>query len=335
MSMSCQHIAAPNESFHTIDIDLGTLRVQLLSLGAAIRTVEVPDSQGVLGHVHLALETVADHADSSANPHLGGTLGRYANRIAQGRFTLDDEEFQLDKNSDGNTLHGGSRGFDRQVWAYDLLVDKPDRASVAFHLSSPDGDMGFPGRVEATVTYDITPTSISMHYLATTDAPTVISLSNHGYWNLAGSHSVAGHHLSVAAERRLVTNAIGIPVAVDEVADTLFDLRTPRVLGPIIDDTQGLDSCYLVDGQGFRQMAHLSAPAVGRSMTVSSDAPGVQVYTGNNLRAPFEPFQSVSLETQRAPDAPNQPEWGSAILRPDEQYETTTVLEFSVGESSR
>lgn len=323
---------APADSpltFETFDIDLGSIRVQLLSLGAAIRTVEVPDSHGILGHVHLHLPEPVDHANTSLNPHLGGTLGRYANRIAQGRFSLDGIEYSLDVNSDGNTLHGGTRGFDRHVWEVASIIDDVDLARITFTHHSPDGDMGFPGAVDAAVTYDIAPDAITMEFSATTDAPTVISLANHGYWNLAGSHSIAAHQLSVASRTRLINDDSGIPVGSDDVKDTLFDAQSPTTLGPVIKATGGLDCCYMVDGEGLRPIAVLSAPAVGRTMRVSSDAPGVQVYTGNHLGAPFQPFQSVSLEAQRAPDAPNQPHLGSCVLRPGEVYETSTVLEFS------
>jgi aldose 1-epimerase len=315
-------------TFETFDIDLGSIRVQLLSLGAAIRTVEVPDSHGVLGHVHLHLADPAAHANPDINPHLGGTLGRYANRIAHGRFSLDGIEYALDVNSDGNTLHGGSRGFDRAVWQVGPIIDDVDLARITFTYHSPDGEMGFPGAVTAVVTYDIAPDAITMEFSATTDAPTVISLANHGYWNLAGSQSIGAHQLSVASDTRLVNDDTGIPVGTDDVKDTLFDLQALTPLGPVIEATGGLDCCYLVAGEGLRPIAVLSAPAVGRTMRVSSDAPGVQVYTGNNLSEPFQPYQSVSLETQRAPDAPNQPHLGSTVLRPGEVYESSTVLEF-------
>jgi aldose 1-epimerase len=316
-------------TFETFDIDLGSIRVQLLSLGAAIRTVEVPDSHGVLGHVHLHLADPVEHANPHINPHLGGTLGRYANRIAQGTFSLDGIEYSLDVNSDGNTLHGGSRGFDRMVWQVGPIIDDVDLARITFTYHSPDGEMGFPGAVKAVVTYDIAPDAITMEFSATTDAPTVISLANHGYWNLAGSQSIGAHQLSVASHTRLVNDDTGIPVGTDDVKDTLFDLQSLTPLGPVIEATGGLDCCYLVDGEGLRPIAVLSAPAVGRTMRVSSDAPGVQVYTGNNLSAPFQPYQSVSLEAQRAPDAPNQPHLGSSVLRPGEVYESSTVLEFT------
>lgn len=317
-------------SFEVFDIDLGDTRVQLLSLGAAIRTVEVPDGHGLLGHVHLSLPQPSDYADVSSNPHLGATLGRYANRIAGATFVLDGQRFRLNANSQGNTLHGGAHGFDRQIWDCTVLADDADRAVIEFCMHSPDGDMGFPGAVDASVTYAITHQEITMTYDAVTDAPTVINLSHHGYWNLAGSQSIAGHHLHIPAQRRLVTNDIGIPVAIDDVAETVFDLRSPQTLGPVIDATEGVDSCYLVDGEGMRLMAVLSAPAAGRTLTVSSDAPTVQLYTGNGLHSPFVPFQSVSLETQRPPDAPNQPELGESILRPGEAFHSVTTLTFGV-----
>lgn len=319
----------PDISFEAITVDLGSLRVQLLTLGAAIRTVEVPDAQGILGHVHLHLPTPADHADPARNPHLGGTLGRYANRIARARFTLDGVEYRLDANKDGNTLHGGRHGFDRCVWNIVEITDDADLATVTMELTSPDGDMGFPGTVTAQTTYEISTDSITIDYSAVTDAATVISLANHGYWNLAGSTSVAAHVLQVPATRRLVNDDTGIPVGIDDVADTLFDLRSAQQLAPVIDTTGGLDTCYLPDGEGLRMVADLTAPGVGRRLRVSSDAPGLQVYTGNGLGAPFEVHQSVSLEAQRAPDAPNQPDLGAYILRPGDRYTATTILEFS------
>ena len=319
---------AEDISFEAIDIDLGTLRVQLLTLGAAIRTVEVPDAQGVLGHVHLHLPTPADHADPARNPHLGGTLGRYANRIARARFSLDGTEHRLDANQHGNTLHGGRMGFDRRIWSVVDLVDDEDLVTITMELTSPDGDMGFPGTVTAQATYEIAPDSITIDYSAVTDAATVISMANHGYWNLAGSQSISAHQLMVPATRRLITDDTGIPVGIDAVADTLFDLRESRLLQPVLETTGGLDTCYLPDGEGMRLMAEVTAPGVGRRMRVSSDAPGLQVYTGNGLAAPFERHQSVSLEAQRAPDAPNQPDLGDCVLRPGERYATTTMLEF-------
>ena len=311
-----------------IEIEFPRMRVQLLSLGAAIREVEVPDRDGALAGVHLALPTVADHAVHALNPHLGGTLGRVANRIAGGTFVLDGTRYHLDVNNGPNTLHGGADGWDRLIWRVDDISDDGDGARIDFSLTSADGDMGFPGTVQARATYVVTEGRIEMRYAATTDAPTVINMANHGYWNLAGSRSIADHSLHVPADRRLLTDATQIPCGIAEVEGTPYDLRDARTLGPILEATGGLDDCYLLAGDGVRLAAELRHPGSGRVMRVLTDAPGMQVYSGNNLRAPFDVHQSMSLEAQRLPDAPNQPDLGPCDLRPGQSYAATTVLEF-------
>lgn len=328
MAVTRRSIAAATP-FEAVGIALPGIRVSLISLGAAIHQVEVPDRTGVLGPVHLALPDLADYADAARNPHLGATVGRYANRIAGGRFTLDGVEHALDVNNGPNTLHGGHRGFDRLTWDVVDVTEGTDRASVTFALHSPDGDMGFPGAVAARVAYLISPGRIAIEMLATTDAPTVVGLANHGYWNLDGTRSIRAHRLEVAARQRLTMDDSNIPCGVVDVEGTAYDLRTARELGPVIAATGGLDDCYLPDGDGMRVMARLAAAESGRMMTVSSDAPGLQVYTGNSLRPPFAVHQSVSLEAQRLPDAPNQPGLGPCVLRPGDTYATATVLDFA------
>jgi len=314
-----------------IEITFPRMRVQLLSLGAAIREVDVPDRDGNLGGVHLALPTVADHAVRALNPHLGATLGRYANRIADGAFSLDGVEYPLDVNNGPNTLHGGSLGWDRLIWHVDEIADEAGAATIRFSLTSPDGDMGFPGTVSARTTYVVSDGRIEMRYEATTDAPTVISMANHAYWNLAGSDSIAGHELHVPADRKLTYDEFQIPTGIVDVDGTPYDMRESSALAPILEATGGLDDCYLLDGvEGqVRLGAVLSHPGTGRVLRVLTDAPGMQVYSGNNLRSPFAVHQSMSLETQRMPDAPNQPTLGPCVLRPGERYSTTTLLEFT------
>jgi aldose 1-epimerase len=318
--------ATPRE---VIDIDLPGIRVSLLSLGAAIHQVEVPDRTGALGPVHLALPRLEDYADPALNPHLGATVGRYANRIAGGRFTLDGREYDLDVNNGPNTLHGGHRGFDRLAWDVIDATGDDTHASVTFGLHSPDGDMGFPGAVDVRVAYHVTPCRIAIEMSATSDAPTVVSLANHGYWNLDASASIGGHTLEVSARQRLEMDITNIPCGILDVAGTPYDLRAATELGPAIAATGGLDDCYLPEGEGMRQMATLQGATSGRIMSVSSDAPGLQVYTGNGLHAPFTVHGSVSLEAQRLPDAPNQPGLGPCVLRPGDAYSTTTVIEFA------
>ncbi|MEK9736836.1 MAG: aldose epimerase family protein [Candidatus Nanopelagicales bacterium] len=328
MSVTRRTVDAGSVTIGVIDIDLDVIRVSLLDLGAAIHGVEVPDRDGQLGPVHLSLPSIADYAYVPLNPHLGATLGRYANRISGGAFTLDGTTYRLDTNQPPNTLHGGLRGFDRLTWSVDAIDESADGVAVTFSLMSPDGDEGFPGALTALATYRISHGRIEIDMSATTDAPTVVSLANHGYWNLDGSRSIADHELQVSAHRRLSMDATGIPTGVVEVTGTPYDLLTPQRLGPVIEATDGLDDCYLVDGEGLRTAARLSAPHSGRTMTVSSDAPGLQVYTGNSLHPPFDVHQSVSLEAQRLPDAPNQPDLGACMLRPGAEYRTVTRLDF-------
>ena len=330
MTVSTRSEATSAGDVSVINIALPRMRVQLLSLGAGIREVEIPDREGTLGHVHLALPTVADHADRALNPHLGTTLGRYANRIAGGRFTLDGRDYELDVNNGPNTLHGGAFGWDRLVWEVAEIDEAGDIVTVVFTLTSPDGDMGFPGTVQARTTYVVSPGQIAMNYSARTDAPTVVSMANHGYWNLAGSRSIADHTLRVPAHRKLTYDEHQIPTGVMETDGTVYDLREAQPLRPILTTTGGLDDCYLIDGEGLRFAAELKHPATGRTLSVHTDAPGMQVYSGNNLRAPFEVHQSMSLEAQRMPDAPNQPDLGPCILRPGEPYAATTVIDLTV-----
>ena len=337
MTVTRRTVEAGDVGIGVIDIALGqpdadgapVIRVSLLDLGAALHSVEVPDRDGRLGPVHLSLPRVADYADIPRNPHLGSTLGRYANRIAGGAFTLDGTTYQLDANNPPNTLHGGLHGFDRHTWTVDAIDESANAVAVTFGLVSPDGDEGFPGAMTAHTTYRISLGRIEIEMSATTDAPTVVSLANHGYWNLDGSTFIADHVLEVPAHRRLSMDATGIPTGIVDVAGTPYDLLAPHRLGPVIEATGGLDDCYLIDGVGIRVAARLHGPASGRTMTVSSDAPGLQVYTGNSLHPPFEVHQSVSLEAQRLPDAPNQPALGECVLRPGEHYTTTTRLDFT------
>lgn len=328
MTISTRSVDSPAGPFTALDVDCEGFRVGLLSLGAAIHYVQMTNRAGMPHDVHLRLPAAEDYADRLRNPHLGASLGRYANRIAGARFTLDGVDYRLDANDGPNTLHGGSDGFDRRVWRTAAVEDHAVGARVTFALTSPDGDMGFPGRVEATVTYDIQPGRIAITSSATSDAPTVVSLANHGYWNLAGSDSIATHTLQVHGSQRLVPDATQIPCAIASVSGTAYDLLRPVPLGPAIDETGGIDDCYVIDGTDMRAAAVLHDPASGRRMRVSTDAPGLQVYTGNSLRTPFVLHQSVSLEAQRMPDAPNQPELGPCLLLPGEHYQTVTVLEF-------
>ncbi len=329
--------AHPPLPVNQITVTRTQLRLRLLSLGAAIQSLEVPDEAGELLNVHLSLGQVNDYADVALNPHLGATIGRYANRIGHSRFTLDGTEYEVDCNRPPNTLHGGTWGFDRVVWQIAEVSSSGTSDRIVFRLHSPSGDMGFPGNLIAESTYVVEDNSVTCEYSAVTDTATVVSFTNHGYWNLSGDSTIADHELSVSAGHVLASGDDQLPTgALNDVTGTPFDLRAPRRIGDVLTDVpSGLDHCWVFDDADLdstqiaprmRTVAHLSAG--GRSMSVATDCPGMQVYTGNALKPPFSVHQSVSLETQRLPDAPNHPHFGPSALRPGDEYRSTTKLTF-------
>jgi aldose 1-epimerase len=327
---------ADGQTVEEVCLRSGELRLCLLTLGAAVRSFEAPDQRGVRGGIHLSLADLAAYEDRSRNPHLGGSIGRYANRIAGASFPLDGRQVHLVANNGPNTLHGGPDGWDRHVWDLMEATGDVDGGVVVMRIVSPDGDEGFPGEVEATATFELEGDRLRLTYHATTTAPTVVNMTNHGYWNLDGAGTVGEHHLRVRASRVLPVDGAGIPTgALVPVAGTPFDLRELTRLGPVIEALEpGLDHCFEVDGPPgtLREAAVLVAPASGRWMQVRTDQPGVQVYTGNGLGAPFHRHGSVSLETQLFPDTPNRPELGSAQLEPGEEYRSVTELRFGIGD---
>ncbi len=331
-----------NQSVHEVTITRQGLVLRLLTLGAAIRSVEIANAAGALEHVHLHLPDVADYAVIARNPHLGATIGRYANRIGNAQFTLDGTTYELDANRPPHMLHGGEWGFDRLVWhvtVAESVAGEPD--CVTFALTSPDGEMGFPGTLVATSTYVVSDDQITFVYEATSDADTVVSFTNHGYWNLSGEPTIADHTLQLAASRVLDIGDDLVPTgAINSVADTPLDLQTPTRLGTAIANTpNGLDHCFIVDGADLTSATGLGdavnpvAVLTGgdRWMSVASDCPAVQIYTGNSLKPPFHAHQSVSIETQRLPDAPNHENFGPFLLCAGQTYQSTTVLTFGTG----
>ncbi len=328
-------------AFELVQLGSAGMTVVVSGLGAAIFSVEVPDAAGRPGEVHLHLPEAADHRTRARNPHLGATVGRYANRIAGASFPLDGRTVALVANDGPNTLHGGPDGFDRRVWDVRDADDGVDGGAVTFELESPDGDQGFPGRIRASATYELSGDEVTVTYTATADEPTVVNLANHGYWNLDGPGPdgwgpVHRHELALSCSTVLPVDPAGIPTGGPEPVDgTPFDLRRPTPLGPAMAAAGGgFDHCFGVDGATgeVRPVATLRSPATGRWMTVHSDRVGVQLYTGNGLGEPFAPHTAVCLETQSFPDTPNGPSAGSVRLAPGQRYESVTVLRFGVGD---
>ncbi|MET8975929.1 aldose epimerase family protein [Streptomyces sp. NPDC004539] len=308
---------------HRWTLERAGTRVRVLSYGGIVQSVEVPDRDGRTADVVLGFAELAGYLDHP-EPFLGALIGRYANRIADARFTLDGRTYELAPNNAPNSLHGGPLGFDKVVWD----VEETGPHAVRLSRVSPDGEEGFPGRLEVSVTYALDASgALRIAYEATTDAPTVVNLTNHSYFNLAGSSVATDHELRVAASRYTPVDDTLIPVGEPaDVSGSRFDLRTSRKAGGGYDHNFVLDKGVTA---GPEEVAELHDPASGRVLTVSTTEPGLQVYTADHLSAPFSPCAGIALETQHFPDSPNRPDFPSTVLRPGEVYRSETVYGFS------
>lgn len=318
--------------------------VMLTSRGAGIVSVVVPDRNGIMGDVVLGYRDEASYLNDG--PCAGKIPGRFANRIADGRVTLDGKEFRLVKNHPAYQLHGGPDGFSNRIWE----TSQPSPCQAVFTLDSPDGDQGYPGalHVEATYTWN-DDNSLTLSIKATTDAPTVINLTNHTYWNLNGEDSgnILGHILRIPSSRWLVTSDTLIPTGeIAPVDGTPMDFRTAKEIGrdinadfPALKYGKGYDNCWVLDGAtGLRQAAELSSPVSGRRLEIWTDQPAAQVYTGNWLEGSpvsksgraYHDYDGVAIECQGFPDAPNHPGFPSCVLRPGETYSRMIIFKLSV-----
>ncbi|WP_010146751.1 aldose epimerase family protein [Serinicoccus profundi] len=322
----------------TLTLENDVLRLELVSTGAAVARLEVHGANVALGHPGAT-------AYREVGGYLGAVIGRVGNRIDQGRFTLDGTTHQIPANNGPNALHGGPDGFDARDWT--LADAGPEHAT--WTLVSPDGDQGFPGEVEVSLTYTLSGGRVTLDYAATTTAPTPLNLTHHGYVNLDGEDAgeVTGHVLSVDADAFLPTRPDQIPTGeIRPVEGTAFDLREPVELSTLLPPPQdeqaqiagGIDHHFVVRGEGLRRHARLVG-ASGLALEVWSDRPGVQVYTGAQFDGgivgtsgrPYGPYAGVALETQGYPDAVNHAHFPSVILRPGERFASTTQWRFSHG----
>jgi aldose 1-epimerase len=319
------------------------LKLKVITYGAMITAVELPDRDGKSQNVTLHRDTLADY--EAGHPYFGCVAGRYANRIAKGEFTLDGAEFTLAKNDNKvNHLHGGNQGFDKYVWKAEP-VEGDGFVGVKMTHVSPDGDEGYPGTLTATVTYTLNDDNeLTMEYTATTDKPTVVNLTNHAYWNLAGAGSgdVLGHELMLNADQYLPVDHELIPLGDPEsVKDNPMDFTRPKTIGSRIDQVEGgYDHCYVLNqtaGEKMTLCARVVEPQSGRVMEIHTTQPAVQFYTGNFLdgsivtgKVEYEKHFGFCLETQHYPDSPNHPAYPSTVLRPGETYHEVTVHKFSV-----
>ncbi|MGW7788181.1 aldose epimerase family protein [Streptomyces tricolor] len=303
---------------HRWTVERGGTRVRVLSYGGIVQSVEVPDGAGRTADVVLGFPDLDGYL-AHPEPYLGAVIGRYANRIAGGRFALDGRTYPLARNNGPNALHGGERGFDKRVWEV-----TPVAHGLRLSRVSPHGEEGFPGRLAVTVTYTLTESgALRIGYEAVTDAPTVVNLTNHTYWNLSGSGRAGGHRLRLAASRYTPVDTDLIPTGEPaDVTGSRFDFRTARTVGSGYDHNFALDKG--VTGAA-EEVAELHDPASGRTLRVATTEPGLQLYTADHLSGPFSPGAGIALETQHFPDSPNRPDFPSTVLRPGEVFRSETV----------
>ncbi|MCL3997313.1 aldose epimerase family protein [Streptomyces lavenduligriseus] len=339
---------ADGTEVHRWSLENGGTRMKVLSYGGVVQTLQLPDRHGRYANVVAGFDNLADYA--AASPYFGALIGRYGNRIDAGRFTLDGKPYQLDVNDGDNSLHGGAKGFDKRVWDVEPFTEGTD-VGLRLRYTSADGEMGYPGTLRTRVTYTLTRHGDwRIDYEATTDKATVVNLTSHVYWNLAGEGSggIEDHELSIAAARYTPTDSGLIPTGeLAEVAGTPFDFRRAKPIGRDLraGDEQlvlakGYDHNWVLD-KGItarpEHVATLRDPHSGRTLKIATDQPGLQFYSGNFLDGTltgtsgrtYRQGDALCLETQHFPDSPNQPAFPSTVLRPGQTYRTTTIHRFS------
>lgn len=329
------------QTVEAFEIKAGPYRARLLSLGAILQEMHVPDSDGVIRDIAIGYDAPEDYFKFRGSA--GAICGRVANRIANATFKLDGTSYHLSKNLGENHLHGGTSGFNRKVWR--ASVDASANA-VTFEYSSVDGEEGYPGRLDARVRYSLSDTGLlSVDMAAVTDKPTVVNLVHHGYWNLAGHDAgdVREQLLWIDADRYTPVRDGGIPTGeLRDCAGTALDFRAPKPIGRDIEsasESGGYDYNFCLNGANgdLKPVIVALDPASGRGLTISTDQPGVQLYTGNHFGAApnigkggfaYGKYAGFALETQHFPDAPNHPSFPPIVLRPGETYRHRMDVRF-------
>jgi aldose 1-epimerase len=329
------------------EITGGRIKVRVAAWGARLVSVRTPDRAGKMADIVLGYDTLQDYVNDTKT-YFGSTVGRYGNRIALGKFTLDGKTYQIPVNNGANALHGGTVGFDRKVWDSHQIPD-----GVEFTLVSPDGDMGFPGTLTLHVRYTLVGDTLKLDYSATTDKTTVLNVTNHAYFNLSGDDhgDVLGQRVEIRAQQFTPVDAGLIPTGeLAPVAGTPLDFRKPEAIGARINDRgsdsgeqmklgNGYDFNWVVDGAAgkLRTAAIVTDAQSGRELTVATTEPGIQFYSGNFLDgsftgrhgAKYTQHAGFCLETQHYPDSPNHANFPSTVLHPGQAFHSTTTLTFS------
>lgn len=336
-------------------VDLYTLtningcEMKITNYGCIVVSLKVPDKDGMMGDVVLGYETLGEYIEN--NPYFGAVVGRYGNRIGGAKFTLDGVEYQLAANDGENHLHGGLKGFDKVLWKGEEISSREGPA-VRFSYLSRDGEEGYPGNLTVEIRYTLThDNELKIDYLATTDKKTVLNLTHHSYFNLAGAGNgdILGHEMIINADQFIPTRLGLIPTGeLVSVKGTPFDFNTPTTIGSRIDqdDEQlrtggGYDHCWVLNKSGENSLelgVRVYEPNSGRVMELHTTEPGVQFYSGNFLDGSnvgkggkvYEYRSAIVLEAQHFPDSPNQPQFPTVVLEPGEEYRKTTIYKFSV-----
>jgi aldose 1-epimerase len=325
------------------------MELEVMTYGGIIRSLKVPDRTGAVADVVLGFDGPEGYLGDPPPPYFGALIGRYGNRIAKGKFTLDGQTYTLATNNAPNHLHGGNKGFDKVLWTA-APRQSSEGASLVLTRTSPDGEEGYPGTLQARVTYTLTDRNeLVIEYHATTDKPTPVNLTNHSYFNLAGEGSgdILGHELMIDADRYTPVDDTLIPTGeLASVADTPFDFRKATAIGarinqdnPQLKNGKGYDHNWVLNrqGTGLQLAARLSDPKSGRTLEIRTTEPGLQFYSGNFLDGTIKGKgghayalrSGLCLETQHFPDSPNHPAFPSTILKPGQSYDSKTVFTFS------
>jgi aldose 1-epimerase len=319
------------------------IRARITNYGAILVSLEVPDKNGKLADITLGFDTLEGYIKE--HPYFGATVGRYANRIGGAKFKLNDVEYQLAANNGPNHLHGGIKGFDKVVWKAEDVTAESDRALVRLSYLSKDGEEGYPGNLACTVTYTLTKDDeLKINYEAETDKTTILNLTNHSYWNLAGQGNgdILGHELTLNADKYTPVDEGLIPTGqIKSVKDSPMDFTKPMKIGSRIAQVEGgYDHNYVLNSGGgtLALCARVYEPTSGRVMEIHTIEPGVQFYTGNFLDGSitgkagrvYNKNYGFCLETQHFPDSPNKPDFPSVVLKPGDKYITVTVHKFYV-----
>jgi len=326
------------------------MEVRAITYGAVIQAIRVPDRAGRLDDIALGYDSMQGYLTSS--PYFGAVVGRYANRIARGRFALEGQSYRLAINNAPNHLHGGLKGYDKVLWEAQAF-QRGDTVGVTFQHTSPDGDEGYPGTLRVSVSYSLNPSNeLVVEYRAIADRATPVNLSQHSYFNLAGEGrgDILGHVLEINADRYTPVDSTLIPTgALASVAGTPFDFRSPTAIGARIDQPdpqlkygKGYDHNFVLNrtGGALVHAVHVLEPETGRTLDIATTEPGLQFYSGNFLDGTitgkgghrYRHRSALVLETQHFPDSPNQPSFPSTILRSGQEYRSKTVFTFGVAQ---